>query len=596
MRTWDETAGLTLSSGSDAYTFESSSSISGSTSWDANGTTISEFSSSSFSSSSSSTIAYINAEVDSSGNFTDSGSASSSASASGSFSSVTPPDVVYLQTSTTESFESYAATTFGTYEEYALAWTTSKEDPTATTVGFYLQETSSVGYIAEGGTVAATTEGVTELTDTALRGLAATVVQAGSNEVLYFIETPPTAWVGYSAATDIAQSGTRFTIEPKFSTASLNAVNGAATATHSTVNQSLTTSVSWSAATSTQKQHTLVNFNLLPNQTSSATRAAATTTTSSLSALVFASGSVEWAASSGVTTTMATTYATAPTVKTRQIGSVVFQSILPTTVSSQYTTTIAVPVSKETSFSASNETIFATNNSMETQQLRNFSTSKSGLTSNAAQNQTMPCPAQVGTSFGEQVSQSRFATFGAIIGASTGAFFTATRGTLISNDITARHGSGRAGVTLMPQTNFLATINSDSITFSTTTQRVADTVNSETSQYTTLSIVASVAGSSHTIQETFPYSWPSDMSAASGIIGKGCTVVSIAGQGAYKDKLDGATTSFGGDATVFTEAQSRQARAWFPIRCLAPLANTQNMQGITFSESRNLANNLPPNA
>lgn len=590
------TAGLSASSDSFSEHSVNSYSESRSTEYGTGGTTTFFSSSSSYSFFSTSTVAYM--DINGANSFTASSSFSTSLSTSGSSSNSTALPSYSVQTSTTKTFVEYIVnTTASSINEEDVAYgyyTTSKSDTDAV-VEFIETLLPKTVWYQQGQNETIIRDSTTFLTSTTQAGAAATVVQAFTNfvpyddgyhqtpEVLYFISDPQTSWLGYAPAATAAQSGTRFTIWPSYSSVSVVPVNGANDTTQSTSNNSSSFSTSWRASTTAQETQTRATHWRLPNSTETFTRSRATTTSSTASGIVFASNGITFGrvdpfnTTSSVTTLAVISYSTTPTTASRRYGSVTFEAQVASTVSSNRIITTSTAATNQTSASATNYAAATTYEAAKRTTASGSGVSISGV-------QTVYGPAQISTAVPPQMSRSLFATSGAVVNNSTGLWFTAIGGSVSSPFIpTAMHGSGRLGMTLFPTTNSEITINGNSITWLQTYEEASDN--------TTRSLVVSVAGNSYTFLDTTTAGAP--LHHGGGSVGQGCTVVDVAGLGAYKDRIGGGTTSFSGAATVLTEGQSQPVKSWFPVTAISPLSLREARHGITFSAHRN-SNALPP--
>jgi hypothetical protein len=418
-------------------------------------------------------------------------------------------------------------------------------------------------------------------TETIYAAQRATVVQANTKlaqqaEILYLLPDPDAFWNGYVVATNAAQSGTRFTITPSFSTRFISPKNASASTTSSTSESSLTVSTTWRGSTTASENQTVAYLNTLPNETLTIAGAKATTTSMSWSALVLNSNYFEFGrfdafnTSNSNTTSGVTSYFTIPTAVSRQYGLLTFETTIPTTSSASRiiaTGTIAT-VQRSTS---------------STQGVGNDrTTTASGHSFMVEGIQTVYGSPQISITKGNPPVRSRFATSGVVINGSTGLWFDAdvsgTNGPIVE---TAYYGIGRRGKTILPTTNEFVTVNGESITWKKS--------NYEESSYTTSSLVARVAGSSVTMGDEDS----SLHNGAGGAVGRGCTVVDVGGIGAYKDQMSGTTTAFYGAATVLTESQIQPAKKWVAVQAISPPSLRAARHGITFSEARN-STALPP--
>jgi hypothetical protein len=97
--------------------------------------------------------------------------------------------------------------------------------------------------------------------------------------------------------------------------------------------------------------------------------------------------------------------------------------------------------------------------------------------------------------------------------------------------------------------------------------------------------VASASGESSTTLESRTALAPTHFGG--GPFAEGATVVQSARAGVYKNRIDGATTSFAGGATVFAGGESSEIKVWWPVVALTPPIN-HTYNALTWTESRNL--------
>jgi hypothetical protein len=294
----------------------------------------------------------------------------------------------------------------------------------------------------------------------------------------------------------------------------------------------------------------------------------------------FVFGRVGSVTSSSASTTQIASYAKRPTTINRQFGTLSFESTTETTASTMRTVTYSLGATSS----------FSTENSNQLGDT--YSGTSNGSTFLLSNNQTILGQAQITTGVGGELSRSRFATSGIIVGDSTGAFITAAAATITDLFLTARDGSGRFGATIFPRTNNTVTIDGNLATYITSTSRATDETNTNSTESTKKEITMSVEGSSYTITESVA-GRAGPFINGGGEIGRGCTVVDVAQAGAYKDQINGQVTSFTGAATVLTEGESQLLRAWKPVTFIGPLENRTNRNPVTFLALRNRFD-LPP--
>lgn len=596
------TQGGLSSFGSGTESFSRSYSERSTQSIDQNGTTTGLTSSVSETGSSSAMVTYIDLNPDFNTGFSGTTTASSSTEFSTTGSTSQPTLAVETSTTITQEViiggnpESY------TYNGNQQWWTTSSNTENES-IEFYLTEVSPATDWSIGQSLATiTVDETTTLAQTTTAAAAATVVQAANTEVLYFIADRAEQWNGYVAATDVAESGARFTIVPRFVTTEMPAFDAANNTTSTTAsNNSLTYGLQFTASQSTNVPQTRVaNYNLLPNSTFTQNVASTTTQTSSMSGILFASesfalGRIGGGTGASNTTSQVTSYTTRPTIVGRTRGTVTFQSTVATTTSQQRLIVVNAPATLSTSASASSSFGRPDNNAGTTE--------ASGRTVILLSNQTAYGPAQIGVGIGNNLTRSRFVTAGAGVGSQRGLFFTAspapfTSETSFNNRLfvdTARAGDDPRATILMPRTvpNFY-TLNSNSITYRTTTSRASNSDNTATSQATTETLVYGLDGVGQTFVATDPLTNNRPLQHGALSVGKNYTIIDEPGQGAYKDRIGGTTTSFNGVATSYTSGQSTDIRSWFPICHISPLALATARNGITFSAARNSSVQLPP--
>lgn len=594
-----ETQGLTRSSSSQSSSTEQSFSRSFSFSAGLHGTTTFESTSSSYFSTSTYEASYFdlnpanNADFNYHGSFSTSTSGSTSGVASGSYP---------VHTSTTETFaELFNETTsflstsnlYGdeeaAFNSYWTTATTAENNGPSYVTFFTTNNTSSLyydtTYSPENSTRERTRTTTTGLTQTQIAGAAATVWQAEESEVLYCIESPATTWSGFAVATEVAQSGTRFTLAPVYSTRAIPVIHGSATTTSSTSQASLTTSLSWAALTQSTTSGVAVNRAYLPNPTTTTTATVASTTQSTISVLLFASteftlGRVEeYNTTSSASVSTVTSYALAPLKLTCQAGTQTYEILGYTTVSATrlFPTWIAATNTETASASSSTTTTYDAGAGAS------GSASASGCV--FAGNQTVYGPADISTSPNHATSRYRLATSGAVLDSLKGGHMTWSGPELslytfydgTSSVATAFAGSERRGVTLVPTATPDFTISKRSVTYTA----------SSGSQTTTSSGLIGVAGNTSTFvdmpindNDTFA---TGTFNAFGGAPGNNCTFAEWADPGAYK--CDGTTTSFDGNVTTY--GNSAPLRSWESVVAITPLTLRENRSGLIWAEPRN---------
>jgi hypothetical protein len=437
-----------------------------------------------------------------------------------------------------------------------------------------------------------TIDRTTVLTQTQTSALAATVIQANTlkyigeinsfPEILYSISEPASVWSGFEDATEIAQSTTRMTIQPSFVTAATPIKNATATTTSSVANPADTWSTVWFPSRTTQEQiTTTTSLFCIPAVTGTRTTSATRTTQSQTTNTIFPAETLTFGRTGGATTSSATTsivtsYGTVSRIVDRYAGTLLFETTISNTFSaSRYITTTA-----------------AATLTSSVQNANATATAVSATTFNFAGNQTVFPSAQIsvrqnllneiGFNLGIP-ARTRIITTGAVLGSQTGHYFTADF-TTIAQMVTLARG----GLALYPVTYPWLTVDGDSITYTTSTNRTDGTGT----QPTTTSGLVSVSGSSQTSTERLTLGRPAQHGARE--VGAGCSLVDVMQAGAFRDRINtSVTSSFYGQATLYTAGESADIRYWSPIAAITPLELRGNKNAVTFSAERNVAD-IPP--
>jgi hypothetical protein len=432
-----------------------------------------------------------------------------------------------------------------------------------------------------------TIDRTTNLTETQTSALAATVIQANTlnwigelnsfPEILYSIPEPANAWNGFEDATAIAQSTTRMTIQPSFVTAATPVKNATATTTSSVANPAATWSTVWFPSRTTQEQiTTTTSLFRIPAVTGTRTTSATRTTQSQTTITVFPAQTLTFGRTGGATTSSATTsivtsYGTVSRIVDRYAGTLLFETTTSNTFSASRYITTTVAATLTSSVRNANAT----------------ATAVAATTFNFAGNQTVFPAAQISARqifFADGViSRTRIITTGAVLGSQTGHYFTADF-TTIALMVTLARG----GLALYPVTYPWLTVDGDSITYTTSTNRADGTGT----QPTTSSGIVSVGGSSQTRTERLTLGRPAQHGAHE--VGAGCSLVDVMPAGAFRDRINtSVTSSFYGQATLYTAGESADIRYWSPIAAITPLELRGNKNIVTFSAERNVAV-IPP--
>lgn len=487
----------------------------------------------------------------------------------------------YGASSATSTYESVFYQT-ATGEAYYYPWTTSSQGGTSANsdapVFFQAEEAATTTTIVQEYATRRGTETYTELLDqvVTLSGLPNTVVQADPGEILYLIRKMPQEWNGYSAATDVAESGARFTLSPKVS--SFARISIAQTATTSSVQSpSFSTGVSYLVVTASQNTITVASYDSFPPRTETRTNNSFSLRSSSASLSI---SSQELIYGSGNTTINQTDYFTVPTTARRQTQNETYRGLTQTTHSLLVPRVIEAAVTLQSSTSGSTSYIVGISY-VPAEQVEG---SSFGSTIHAEGNTTVSVPrASLGS--GGAFGRTKYCTTGAVIGSQTGGWITANASSQgFPFELYALDGAGRNGNTVFPDTNERQTVSSNSITWTTSTAALSGTGT----QRTTTSAEFGISGTPTTIQDAAP------LSIFRGYPGVGQTIVERPGQGVYKDQVGGSASTFSDGDVSITAGQSSVIKKWFPIRHIGPLSLGPNLNPVVWSEYRN-SNSLPPN-
>jgi hypothetical protein len=525
-----------------------------------------------------------------------------------------------VETSTTETYlDNIISTTVSTVEG-GTRWTTSassQSQATKTGVVFFVTELGSYTDIAAIFVeTARTADAITTVeTSTLGAGVAfATVVQANTSdadaEVLYLLSSRPSEWSGFSAATDQADSGTRFTLVPSFSTSQVSVSStrsNISTLSEDRVYESK--SITYATTTTTPATRTnVINRFSLPNLTSTQSFASITTTSSSMSYEAISVPSFTYGyyqTLPGAVNTTVNTTAWGQSWETQRrwhhTNSFHFLSSRPISFAIKKTTGVELTQSfsntESTNISGSTSATESfvdpddpdqeiTDTVTFSSELASFSISQNGETID--KNAYVPLPFAVGTAAGGALSRTRWVEVGAAIGTQKGLFYTSPN-SYNGFIATARAGGSVYMSQFIESSNNQHTIESDSITFrpfTTTTEQPFTTL------LETQSMVFGLAGS--TSATVLPGGFSN--ATASRILPAGggpfsATVVERAGPGIYKDRLAGTTTSFGGEDTIYDPGATANRNKWAPIVRMQGIV--QGSAPLLWAEQRN-STALPP--
>lgn len=466
------------------------------------------------------------------------------------------------QTSTTETYEytfAVSLTTATTGSGWSYSGSSFFTVSTGTTENTTSAQTGTV-------TVDATTESGTVL----YGGLADTILQAATSEVIWYYSSI-TEWSGITAATSRATSTTRLTISPLVVLTALpkvtastsqgsTGVAGNSSHSYSYADSTYQSQYTTTAATSTISTSVLLGD--LPNETLTFTPTIAISSTASFGVTLFYSDASNVEATDATTRVLSlATVSDNATPGTFYSGSLLTWDA-PRTTTTAYSLTTTAPIALcEASQSSSSYTVSGqtTYSDVPGDTAESFFESEGGYTSGKTidQNTYLPQPPICGTSMPGFVNQSKFVPRAAKLGTSSGYWFELDVSDTIEDKTYAYQGRSFL-TTLMPTTASAATYNSDSITFT------RSTLISGQPATITSSAVLQVAGNSTTT--TF----------AAGPIGiwggspaEGETFANIAGlDGVYRNRIGGETSSFRRGATTFSS--SLPLSSFFPIQGFGP--------------------------
>lgn len=530
-------------------------------------------------------------------------SSTSSSESSFSASSTAGIDPVDSATSTTASRAYTFASVFQTTANWP-GWTTSSA--TNGSVGFFTAEKTTSIFSTRTDSASSTYKTVTVDGTIAGGNVAATVVEAEAGEVLFYF-SPPDLWQK-SAATNLAQSDTRFTIVPSIATSQLMAVTevdeASVVLTDVTSSKTLAgnSSSSWSisesvysftykASTTTTAQQTNVSRGSLPNQTQATSTTAVTTTERNVQSFV-------WTSSSGSHDGLSSTYAKSFCTTTHAAqhgkfwhGSISWDAIRTVEFSTTFTGVSSVAVNRRSAYNNSYSVVRTYSNDGPdlptfVPSLTSTSASLNGESSGRTvqQNTTRALRPVCGTAIGGEASQIKFVPTGVELGASRGGWFTIGAATTLTNYSRVNAGAAaRRFSTIMPSTYSGTTYNAQSVTF--TKESGTDT--------TTSSTLIGISGASSTAEVNGIFGiWGGKPASQE-------TFANICVGGVYRNQIDGFTSSFEAGATTFTDTQS-VSKMEVVTAIYPPLGNGESTRKtIYWTVARNstaLPPAMPPNA
>jgi len=498
----------------------------------------------------------------------------SSSTASSSSSSTTTIFTAIVQTSTTATAISYYSLT-KTISGEGEQWTTSLGDG----ILFYTTTNSFSKIDTFESSRSLTYQETTYLDETVtLSAVANTIVQADTlngdiAEIIYAITSPVAEVTALSAATEMAVSGTRLTLEPFLVTAAKTAVSSPRP--ESFLDSSEQTSLlTYDHTKTTSEAATSVLFQFFPPETETYTRQKTITANSTAGTNTF-EFQIDHTYGGATDTFTVRSFDLYSTTVSQQIGSLTFAKIAPATTTYTVIETSAAAVTSSTSPDIFNPHTISIWFGLYTT-LAAASASTIELLSIEANMALPTARATIGQ--GEFPQQKKYGTTGVVLGSSQGQWITANEtsglapgGLYVS--------AGRSAKTLFPFSDSNQTIIGDSITWQTTASAILS-IDGATSKKTTTSASFGVAGTTQTTELISP------IGNFGGRAASAETFVQNATPGVYKNRIDGQTTQFDGAASVISNT-SESLSMWFPIKDVRGLATSTNANPIVWTEARN---------
>lgn len=526
---------------------------------------------------------------------------SSSSTSGSSFNITTAAATALAETSTTYSYlQAYQVTSVATAEEPMDAvWTSSSVlyNETKTSIVFQTTAGTRTSSLGVGQSQRTVIEDVaTALNETiTLSALPDTVLQAQtryneSAEIVYAITQNISEVSAFSAATALAVSGTRLTISPRLQTAEKIQVN-ATRPTSSFASSEITSNFEIINSTTTAGTRTTAQYVSFPPVTGTQATNLLTTTQSQVgvNTLEF---QIDETYGESTETVTAKDFATYSVSLMQQVGSLTFHTTRQS--ASTYTVTQTVEAAASSSTKAEEDGTLVYVIWFGEYSAQGGSASATERSSAISANTALPT-AKVVTGQGFQPAQIKYGSIGAAIDNNVGGFLTANAssvGFVFSEDIYAKDGGHRSATTMFPATNQWETIEGNSITWTTSTSGILS-VDGATSKRTTTSAEVGVSG----VAQTATLSRA--ISNFGGSAGEGETFVQTALPGVYKNKINGATTSFDGSASVVSNGQSQPIAMWRSIVGVTGMVSSTDANPVTWAEQRNssdLPPTMPPNA
>jgi hypothetical protein len=376
-------------------------------------------------------------------------------------------------------------------------------------------------------------------------------------EILLYISSLPSSWDGYLAASELAQTGTKFTLAPVLSTIQIPEENIEETFTSSTSNQSSSDRVTFRNLSYFDATETVVtNYNIIPNGTTTTLRRSARTQSFFTDFTYLNESQINYGypylGGNLLTTTSTTAVYNSFSKVEKWFGGVVFDELIDIEKTTTRITGIEFPVNFSSSDASSDQGgdgIFVFPYTFQ-------SSSASGKNYQGKIPVDRPPLAQiVPPAFdpyeGDIPTNAHWYSCGAKIGSQLGLFFSSPESYSLG-DVYVKDGQNPKASTLFPQENSNFTLSSNTLVYKTTNG----------SKETTSSMLVSAAG-----QPLVTYE---DKIINNGQEVRLGTVVVQPFAGAYKDRIAGVTSSFIGRFSTYSAGQNAHRRSWEPIYAIGP--------------------------
>lgn len=479
------------------------------------------------------------------------------------------PTTTAYSSAALSSRQSETSTTASASQTYAQTIPTTRqtEQYTSTTTGSGVSTTSLVSVTAETFTTQTASQSLTYDTTTTISGTmvataTAAVFKANTRnaeaDVVFYVGEPTASWNGFSDAGEVGASATRTTLVPLVVTAqapahSIATTNQAEFPGQNPIPSDAVPTFSWSNASSSYAKNfvtsrtlsanttTIADNDGLPQSTETATTTVFETTTSSLAVTL-------WNGSSGSCSNLEASTTTAQQFATSHRSDAVLTYAGPNlTWNTLETTTVSRSITTSTQVG---------NHINATNATSNFSTS---YAQTVQKNVALCQPSFIVTAQQGAVTQVKFVPKCAVVGSSSGGFFSLNNGSF--SDIVDYAKQARvfqSAVLPGEYDGYTASTNSNSqsaVTFTKT--RASDANNAQTTTTESGLLLAAGASTTARLNET-------NATIFGGCPGFGETFVRAVGQGgAFINRVNRSTTSMSVGATTFS--------ASVPVSCLEPI-------------------------